>query len=133
MTPSLFHDVAPASKPTFTPEDFNDIKLWKPLPPVDPTVDNHAWATERSPVCVYDGRKWARKKPQDLVVSCSGPAEHWIAEAGRQYGYCAYHWTLRQHGQLFAGNTVPNPKYTEKDRARDHAIIEKFWEDRVKQ
>jgi len=133
MTPSLFQDNALTGAPLLKPEDFDDITCWRPLPPVAPEVDSNAWEQERIPVCCFDGRKWARKKNADLIVSCSGPAEFWSDEPGHHYGYCAYHWTLRQHKQLFSGHIVPNPLYTERDRARDQAIIERFWEERVKQ
>jgi hypothetical protein len=114
------------------PEDFQDIKRWKPLPPVQPEIDSEAWTMEGIPSCVFDMRKWAGKKRPDLIVSCSGPAEYWDTASGHQYGYCAYHWVLRSHGQLFAGNVATNPLYTPKDRARDQAIVERFWEEREK-
>ena len=100
---------------------------------MQPEIDNRPWEKERIASCVYDIRKWAGKKRTDIYVSCSGPAEHWLDGTGHPYGYCAYHWALRQHGQLFAGNVATNPNYTPKERARDQAIVDRFWEEREKQ
>jgi hypothetical protein len=133
MTPSLFESASPASDTSPKPEDFNDIKRWQPLPPVQPEIDNQPWKMERIPSCIYDIRKWAGKKRPDIYVTCSGPAEHWLDRPGHPYGYCAYHWVLRQYRQLFAGNVATNPNHTPKERAHDQAIVDQFWEQREKQ
>ena len=111
-----------------TPDDYNSMDHWQRLPPVDPSADSQYWEQEHIPVCCCDMRKYVSKKNAHIIVSCSGPAVHWSDEPGMHgYGYCEYHWTLREHQQLFSGQVIPNPLYTESDRVRDLHIMEAFW------
>lgn len=118
---------------TLTPEDFADLSLWEPMPPVAPEADNRSWEKERVPVCCFDSRKWASVKTP-VIVSCSGPARHWSDEGpSHQYGYCDYHWALSEQRKIFSTPNVSNPQYTNADRARDMAIVDAFWEEQAAQ
>lgn len=104
---------------------FENLTLWQSLPPVAPASDSNAWETQQIPVCVYDLRKWSVGR-NTSPVSCSGPVAHWDAQHPG-YGYCAYHWALRESGTLFSAPPVTNPKYTNKERQRDQEIAENYF------
>jgi hypothetical protein len=108
-------------------DDFVDLKLWHKLPPVQPELCSHAWERVHTPMCAFDGRAWAGPKANQ-IVSCSGPAEFFPDEGFITYGYCAYHWALKQEGKLFSGTIAQNPKYTETDRRRDQEIVKAYWD-----